>query len=85
MASSTAKPTRTVKASGSAAASARAPTATRATSPSTSKFRTSRPALAKAEELGGSRVMGPETIMDRMVLGQFKDPAGNMIGLIQGG
>jgi len=42
-------------------------------------------ALAKAEELGGSRVMGPETIMGRMVLGQFKDPAGNMIGLIEGG
>jgi predicted enzyme related to lactoylglutathione lyase len=42
-------------------------------------------ALAKAEELGGSRVMGPETIMERMVLGQFKDPEGNMIGLIQGG
>jgi hypothetical protein len=28
--------------------------------------------------------MGPETIMGRMVLGQLKDPAGNMIGLIQG-
>jgi len=42
-------------------------------------------ALQKAESLGGARVMGPETIMGRMVLGQFKDPAGNMIGLIEGG
>jgi len=41
-------------------------------------------ALAKAESLGGSRVMGPETIMGRMVLGQFKDPEGNVIGLIEG-
>ena len=41
-------------------------------------------ALSKAESLGGTRVMGPETIMDRMVLGQFKDPDGNVIGLIEG-
>lgn len=40
--------------------------------------------LAKAESLGGTRVMGPETIMGRMVLGQFKDPDGNLIGLIEG-
>lgn len=42
-------------------------------------------ALTKAESLGGSRIMGPETVMDRMVLGQFKDPEGNVIGLIEGG
>lgn len=41
-------------------------------------------ALAKAESLGGTRVMGPETIMGRMVLGQFQDPEGNVIGLIEG-
>jgi uncharacterized protein len=41
-------------------------------------------ALTKAESLGGTRVMGPETIMGRMVLGQFKDPEGNVIGLIEG-
>jgi hypothetical protein len=29
--------------------------------------------------------MGPETIMGRMVLGQFTDPEGNVIGLIEGG
>jgi uncharacterized protein len=40
--------------------------------------------LQKAEELGGSRVMGPETIMGEMVLGQFKDPEGHLIGLVQG-
>jgi predicted enzyme related to lactoylglutathione lyase len=39
-------------------------------------------ALAKAESLGGTRVMGPETIMDRMVLGQFTDPEGRLIGLV---
>jgi uncharacterized protein len=41
--------------------------------------------LAKAESLGGTRLMGPETIMGRLVLGQFKDPEGNVIGLIEGG
>ncbi|HWP32264.1 MAG TPA: VOC family protein [Solirubrobacterales bacterium] len=40
--------------------------------------------LAKAESLGGTRVMGPEKIMDRLVLGQFTDPEGNVIGLIEG-
>jgi predicted enzyme related to lactoylglutathione lyase len=42
-------------------------------------------ALSKAESLGGSRVMGPETIMGRMVLGQLTDPEGHVIGLIQSG
>jgi predicted enzyme related to lactoylglutathione lyase len=42
-------------------------------------------ALAKAESLGGTRVMGPETIMEEITLGQFKDPEGNLIGLTQGG
>jgi predicted enzyme related to lactoylglutathione lyase len=40
-------------------------------------------ALSKAESLGGSRIMGPETIMGRMVLGQLTDPEGHVIGLIQ--
>jgi predicted enzyme related to lactoylglutathione lyase len=40
--------------------------------------------LQKAEGLGGTRVMGPETIMPDVTLGQFKDPEGNLIGLIQG-
>src|SRR3954466_10445797 len=39
--------------------------------------------LAKAESLGGTRVMGPETIMDgAMVLGHFTDPEGHLIGLV---
>lgn len=39
-------------------------------------------ALAKAESLGGTRVMGPETIMGELVLGQFTDPEGHLIGLV---
>ena len=38
--------------------------------------------LAKAESLGGSRVFGPEKIMDSMILGQFTDPEGHLIGLM---
>jgi predicted enzyme related to lactoylglutathione lyase len=41
-------------------------------------------ALQKAESLGGQRVMGPEDIMGQVVLGQFKDPEGNMVGVVQG-
>ena len=40
-------------------------------------------ALAKAESLGGTRVMGPENIMDMVVLGQFKDPEGHVIGVVK--
>src|SRR5206468_922849 len=40
-------------------------------------------ALAMAESLGGTRVMGPETIMDMIELGQFKDPEGHLIGLVK--
>ena len=40
-------------------------------------------ALAKAESLGGTRVMGPETIMEGITLGQFLDPEGNVVGLTQ--
>jgi predicted enzyme related to lactoylglutathione lyase len=42
-------------------------------------------ALVKAESLGGTRVMGPETIMGDMVLGQFTDPEGHLIGLVKPG
>ena len=41
-------------------------------------------ALQKAESMGGKRVMGPEDIMGQIVLGQFTDPEGNMVGVIQG-
>ena len=40
--------------------------------------------LQKAESLGGTRLMGPETIMENIILGQFSDPEGNVVGLIQG-
>jgi predicted enzyme related to lactoylglutathione lyase len=39
-------------------------------------------ALAKAESLGGQRVMGPMTILDGMAIGQFTDPEGNLIGVV---
>ncbi|HEX6228224.1 MAG TPA: VOC family protein [Solirubrobacterales bacterium] len=39
-------------------------------------------ALAQAESLGGTRVMGPEKLMGTMELGQFKDPEGTLIGLV---
>jgi uncharacterized protein len=39
-------------------------------------------ALQKAESLGGTRIMGPEDIMGMVVLGQFKDPEGNMVGVV---
>jgi uncharacterized protein len=39
--------------------------------------------LAKAESLGGSRVFGPDQVMEGLVLGQFTDPEGHLIGLTQ--
>ena len=39
-------------------------------------------ALQKAESLGGKRVMGPEEIMGMVVLGQFTDPEGNLVGVV---
>jgi uncharacterized protein len=40
-------------------------------------------ALAKAESLGGSRMMGPDEPMEGLVLGLFNDPEGHVIGLVQ--
>lgn len=42
-------------------------------------------ALAKAETLGGSRLMGPDEVMEGLVIGQFTDPEGHMIGLVKTG
>jgi uncharacterized protein len=39
--------------------------------------------LAKAESLGGTRMMGPETVQERLVIGLFSDPEGHVIGVIQ--
>jgi predicted enzyme related to lactoylglutathione lyase len=40
-------------------------------------------ALAKAERLGGQRLMGPEKVMDGVEIGQFADPEGHVIGLVR--
>jgi predicted enzyme related to lactoylglutathione lyase len=42
-------------------------------------------ALAKAESLGGARIFGPDAVMEGLVLGQFTDPEGHVIGLVQSG
>ncbi|MEA2256633.1 MAG: uncharacterized protein QOG35_2678 [Solirubrobacteraceae bacterium] len=40
-------------------------------------------ALARAEGLGGTRVMGPERIMDQVEIGLFNDPEGHVIGVVK--
>ncbi len=40
-------------------------------------------ALATAERLGGTRVMGPEQPMEGLEIGLFTDPEGHVIGLIK--
>ena len=41
-------------------------------------------ALAKAERLGGTRLMGPDQVMEGLEIGQFSDPEGHMVGLLKG-
>jgi uncharacterized protein len=41
-------------------------------------------ALAQAESLGGSRMMGPEQVMEGVEIGLFTDPEGHVIGLLKG-
>jgi predicted enzyme related to lactoylglutathione lyase len=38
-------------------------------------------ALAKAEDLGGKRRMGPERSPSGLVVGHFTDPEGNLVGV----
>jgi uncharacterized protein len=38
-------------------------------------------ALAKAESLGGTRRMGPEGTPGTLMVGQFTDPEGNLVGV----
>lgn len=38
-------------------------------------------ALAKAESLGGKRMMGPEKVAENTVIGLFTDPEGNTVGV----
>ena len=40
-------------------------------------------ALAKAESLGGSRVMGPEKVMEQVEIGLFNDPEGHQVGVVK--
>jgi predicted enzyme related to lactoylglutathione lyase len=40
-------------------------------------------ALQKAASLGGTRIMGPEQLMDMVILGHFTDPEGHLIGVVQ--
>jgi uncharacterized protein len=42
-------------------------------------------ALAQAERLGGSRMMGPEEVMGGLVIGLFNDPEGHLVGVVNGG
>ena len=40
-------------------------------------------ALAKAESIGGSRMMGPDKVMDTVEIGLFSDPEGHVVGLVK--
>jgi predicted enzyme related to lactoylglutathione lyase len=40
-------------------------------------------ALARAAELGGTRLFGPDEVMPGLVIGQFADPEGHVIGVVQ--
>lgn len=39
--------------------------------------------LAQAAELGGTRLMGPERMLEGVEIGMFADPEGNLIGVIK--
>ena len=40
-------------------------------------------ALARAESLGGSRMMGPEKVMEGVEIGLFNDPEGHTVGVVK--
>ena len=41
-------------------------------------------ALVKAADLGGTRVMGPDEIPGMgLIIGQFTDPEGHLVGVLQ--
>jgi uncharacterized protein len=40
--------------------------------------------LAKAEQLGGTRMMGPEEVMPGLTIGLFTDPEGHTMGVMAG-
>jgi uncharacterized protein len=39
--------------------------------------------LAQAERLGGTRMMGPDEVMEGLVIGLFTDPDGHVIGVLK--
>jgi uncharacterized protein len=41
-------------------------------------------ALAKAESLGGSRMMGPEKVMEGVEIGLLQDAEGHVVGVVKG-
>jgi predicted enzyme related to lactoylglutathione lyase len=41
--------------------------------------------LAQAEQLGGTRIMGPEQVMEGIEIGLFSDPEGHVVGVIRSG
>jgi predicted enzyme related to lactoylglutathione lyase len=41
--------------------------------------------LAQAESLGGTRIFGPDEVMPGLVIGQFSDPEGHVIGVVKTG
>jgi predicted enzyme related to lactoylglutathione lyase len=42
-------------------------------------------ALAQAESLGGTRMMGPDKPMEGLEIGLFSDPEGHVVGLVKTG
>jgi predicted enzyme related to lactoylglutathione lyase len=42
-------------------------------------------ALARAQSLGGTRVMGPDKVMEGLEIGLFNDPEGHLIGVVRSG
>ena len=68
----------------SAAASRPAPRATRATSRSTSASRTSRRRSTRPRASAARASSAPRRSWTRLILGQFKDPEGHLIGLVSG-
>ena len=42
-------------------------------------------ALARAESLGGTRVMGPDKVMEGIEIGLFNDPEGHVVGVVKNG
>jgi predicted enzyme related to lactoylglutathione lyase len=39
--------------------------------------------LDQAEKLGGTKVMGPESMTEDLTIGLFNDPEGHLVGLVQ--